>query len=57
MASSPQNTADRDATEKETGSQAENDVCRCKQASKMTPRELLKLMMSDLAFWKMKKKT
>ena len=28
------------------------DDCRCKEASKMSPRQLLKLMVSDLAFWK-----
>jgi hypothetical protein len=33
------------------------DTCRCKEASKMTPRELLGLMMSDLAFWKKAKKS
>jgi hypothetical protein len=33
-----------------------DDSCRCKEASGMTPRELLKLMMSDLAFWKKEKK-
>jgi hypothetical protein len=33
-----------------------DDACRCKETSKMTPRELLKLMMSDLAFWKKAKK-
>ncbi len=32
------------------------DACRCKETSKMAPRELLMLMMSDLAFWKKKKK-
>lgn len=26
--------------------------CRCKETSEMKPRQLLKLMMSDLAFWK-----
>ena len=31
-------------------------TCRCKEASQMTPSELLKLMMSDLAFWKKEKK-
>lgn len=30
----------------------ERDDCRCKETSRMSPRELLKLMMSDLAFWK-----
>lgn len=33
-----------------------DDACRCKEASKMPPRELLKLMISDLAFWKKAKK-
>lgn len=33
-----------------------DDTCRCKETSKMTPRELLRLMMSDLAVWKKKKK-
>lgn len=30
--------------------------CRCKEASKMSPRELFTLMMHDLAFWKKAKK-
>ena len=29
-----------------------DDACRCKEASKMSPGQLLKLMVSDLAFWK-----
>jgi hypothetical protein len=33
-----------------------DDACRCKEASKMTPRELLGLMLTDLAFWKKAKK-
>lgn len=28
------------------------DSCRCKEVSKKTVPEMLKLMMSDLAFWK-----
>lgn len=28
------------------------DDCRCKEASQMSPGELLKLMVNDLAFWK-----
>ncbi len=31
-------------------------ACRCKEASDMKPRQLLKLMMDDLAFWKKLKK-
>jgi hypothetical protein len=40
----PENTAPQAGTE-------ENDACRCKEASKMTPRQLLDLMLNDLAFW------
>jgi hypothetical protein len=29
-----------------------DDDCRCKAASEMSPGELFKLMVSDLAFWK-----
>ncbi len=32
------------------------DSCRCKEASEMTARELISLMISDLAFWKKTKK-
>lgn len=28
------------------------DTCRCKETSNMTPRELLKLMINDLTFWR-----
>jgi hypothetical protein len=34
----------------------EEDACRCKEASEMTPRQLLRLMISDLAFWKKARK-
>jgi hypothetical protein len=33
-----------------------DDACRCKEASEMSPVELFKLMVSDLAFWKKAKK-
>ena len=33
-----------------------DDACRCKETSQMTPRQLLGLMMRDLAFWKKPKK-
>jgi hypothetical protein len=29
-----------------------DENCRCKETSKMSAQELLRLMMSDLAFWK-----
>ena len=31
---------------------SDEDACRCKEAAKKTPLELLKLMLNDLAFWK-----
>ncbi|MBF0557950.1 MAG: hypothetical protein HQL08_04120 [Nitrospirae bacterium] len=30
----------------------DKDDCRCKEVSKKTPMELLKLMINDLAIWK-----
>lgn len=36
--------------EKHAGAHEED--CRCKETSRMSPAELLKLMMNDLAFWK-----
>jgi hypothetical protein len=38
-----------EASDLQTG---KDDPCRCKEASTMTPRELLKLMIGDLTFWK-----
>ncbi len=35
---------------------AVNDACRCKETAGMTPRELFKLMINDLSFWKRAKK-
>ena len=43
-------------TAEKTAKTGEDDACRCKETAQMTPRELLKLMMSDLAFWKKNKK-
>ncbi len=34
----------------------DDDPCRCKQVSVMTPRQLLGTMLKDLAFWKKEKK-
>ncbi|HET7319817.1 MAG TPA: hypothetical protein VFK23_11820 [Nitrospirota bacterium] len=33
-----------------------DETCRCKEASKMTPGQLLRTMFNDLAFWKKTKK-
>lgn len=41
--------------DRQTGT-GKDDDCRCKEASEMKPRGLLKLMISDLAFWKKAKK-
>ncbi len=34
----------------------EEKACRCEETASMKPGELLKLMISDLAFWKKAKK-
>lgn len=36
--------------------QAAGDLCRCKETALMKPRQLLRLMIDDLAFWKKTKK-
>lgn len=46
---------EKKTTEGQAGA-GSDDACRCKETAQMTPRELLKLMMSDLAFWKKNKK-
>jgi hypothetical protein len=33
----------------------EDDGCRCKEVSKKTMPEMLRLMLDDLVFWKRKK--
>lgn len=38
------------AKDSTAGGKEEN--CRCKEVSKKTPMELLKLMITDLAIWK-----
>ena len=53
-----QNTEGPDAKniEKHQAGEDHSENCRCKEASSMTPRELLALMVKDLAFWKKGKK-
>ena len=46
---------EKTTTEPHTDADSEG-ICRCKETSKMTPQELLRLMFSDLAFWKKTKK-
>jgi hypothetical protein len=40
----------------EKAAAGKNDACRCKEVSEMPPRKLLGLMLSDLAFWKKRKR-
>jgi len=42
---------DEDTTGPEFGTDG-GDGCRCKEVSKKSSLELLRLMLSDLAFWK-----
>lgn len=37
------------------GAEEVTEGCRCEEVSKKTLPEMLKLMLSDLAFWKKKK--
>jgi hypothetical protein len=40
----------------ESQAQAAGDLCRCKETALMKPRQLFRLMLDDLAFWKKAKK-
>jgi len=46
---------DEQAAESRAGADKDG-ACRCKEAAKMSPGELFKFMISDLAFWKKTKK-
>jgi hypothetical protein len=58
----PKNTGQTGSREEEKtvapqeGEHVHNDTCRCEETAKMSPRQLLGVMMSDLAFWKKTKK-
>ncbi len=51
---------DQRLVEKNTGRDGKKagveDACRCREVSEMKPGDLLRLMMSDLAFWKKAKR-
>jgi len=40
----------------EPQAQSAGDLCRCKETALMKPRQLFRLMLDDLSFWKKKKK-
>jgi len=42
----------KESKEEKHVEQEAEESCRCKEASKKTPLELLKLMINDLSFWK-----
>jgi hypothetical protein len=45
----------KDAAHEHAGTD-HDETCRCKETSKMSPQELLRLMVNDLAFWKKTKR-
>jgi hypothetical protein len=49
------NSPDR-KKESEKSDAGTGETCRCKQTAEMKPRQLLNVMIGDLAFWKKKKK-
>ncbi len=54
--SDPGGPGEKNETAKGPVREANDDACRCKEVSEMEPRQLFRLMISDLAFWKKKKK-
>ena len=49
-------TVQQNETARQPAETGHGDDCRCKETSAMTPRQLLELMVRDLAFWKRPKK-
>ena len=45
-------SAEREKPAEQDAVDISEDSCRCKEVSKKTIPEMLKLMLSDLAFWK-----
>jgi hypothetical protein len=43
---------EKEKTRKQEEGGPDEESCRCKEVSKKTPTEMLKLMINDLAFWK-----
>ncbi len=41
---------------KKAEEKVKDESCRCKETSALSPRELLKLMIRDLAIWKKERK-
>ncbi len=52
----PSGQEQRALSKEQRSEAAKADTCRCKETSTMTPRELLRLMMTDLVFWTKSKK-
>lgn len=50
------NPAGREKQVEEKSASGSNEECRCKEVSKKTFPEMIKLMLDDLAFWKKEKK-
>jgi len=51
----PAGPGKKKAVSPQAGAKSEED-CRCKEVSEMSPRELLRTMFNDLAFWKKDKR-
>lgn len=46
------NSAEMEKSAQREAGDVSEDSCRCKEVSKKTIPQMLKLMLSDLAFWK-----
>lgn len=51
----PDKGAVKKSEAREPAAHGEGEDCRCKEMSKKTPRELFKVAIDDLSFWKKKK--
>jgi hypothetical protein len=47
--------AENEGAAEQKPAEVSGDPCRCKEVAQKTPRELLRLALNDLAFWKKRK--
>ena len=52
LAKTSQGSRKNEKVPKKEAATVASESCRCKEVARKTPREMLGLMISDLAFWK-----
>ncbi len=55
-AGSEKGTKKKEKLPEEEIKEGDRESCRCKEVAKKTPREMLKLVINDMSFWKKPRK-